>query len=159
MSQALEDVVVVDFTSELYASLAGALLGDFGATVIRVEDLSDPRQVDHDRDGMHPRERWNSLDELAHRNKQSLAVNLAEPAGREILDKLVAQADVFLTDLPFRALDERGLDYESLCRIKADIVMARGSGFGPQGPDRDLPAIDELAAARTGVMPTLVQPG
>ncbi len=159
MSRALEDVVVVDFTGEFYASLAGALLGDFGATVIRVEDLADPRKVDHDRDGMHPPERWNSLDELAHRNKQSLAVNLAEPAGREILEKLVAGADVFLTDLPFAALKKNGWDYESLLRFKADIILARGSGFGPEGPDRDLPALDELAAARTGVMPTLPQPG
>jgi formyl-CoA transferase len=159
MSQALEDVVVVDFTSEFYASLAGALLGDFGATVIRIEDLADARKVDHDRDGMHPPERWNSLAELAHRNKQSLAVNLAEPAGREILEKLVAGADVFLTDLPLATLDEKGWSYESLCKLKADIVLARGSGFGPEGPDRDLPAYDELAAARTGVMPTLPQPG
>jgi crotonobetainyl-CoA:carnitine CoA-transferase CaiB-like acyl-CoA transferase len=159
MSGALEDVVVVDFTGEFYASLAGALLGDFGATVIRVEDLADARKVDHDRDGMHPSERWNSLDELAHRNKLSFAVNLAEPAGREILEKLVAGADVFLTDLPIAALDEKGWDYESLCRLKPDILLARGSGFGPEGPDRDLPALDELAAARTGVMPTLPEPG
>ena len=159
MSQALEDVVVVDFTSELYASLAAALLGDFGATVIRVVDLSNPRKVDHDRDGMHPPERWNSLEELAHRNKQSLAVNLAEPDGREILEKLVAKADVFLTDLPLAVLDEQGWNYENLCELKADIVFTRGSGFGPEGPDRDLPALDELAAARTGVMPTLPQPG
>jgi formyl-CoA transferase len=159
MSKALENVVVIDLTSEFFASLAGALLGDFGATVIRVEDLADPRKVDHDRDGMHPPESWNSLDELAHRNKQSLAVDLAEAAGREILAKLVAQADVFLTDLPFALLEERGWDYESLCKLKTDIILARGSGFGPEGPDRELPALDELAAARTGVMPTLVQPG
>ena len=159
MSGALEGVVVLDLTSEFFASLTGALLGDFGATVIRVEDLSDPRRIDHNRDGMHPPERWNSLDELAHRNKQSLAVNLGDSAGREILDKLVTAADVFLTDIPFESLDEKGWDYESLCKLKADVVVARGSGFGPKGPDRDLPAYDELAAARTGVMPTLVQPG
>jgi len=159
MSKALEGVVVIDLTSEFFASLAGGMLGDFGATVIRVEDLGDPRKVDHNRDGMHPPERWNSLDELAHRNKQSLALNLAGPAGREIMAKLISGADVFLTDMPFKALDEYGWDYESLCELKANIIYARGSGFGPEGPDRDLPAYDELAAARTGVMPTLVQPG
>ncbi len=159
MSKALEGVVVVDLSSEFFASLAGALLGDFGATVIRVEDLAQSRKVDHDRDGMHPPERWNSLDELANRNKQSLAVNLSEPAGHGIMNKLLSQADVFLTDLPFASLDGNGWDYESLCKLREDIVYARGSGFGPQGPDRDLPAYDELAAARTGVMPTLVQPG
>ena len=159
MSQALEDIVVVDFTREFYASLAAGLLGDFGATVIRVVDLSSPCKVDHDRDGMHPPERWNSLDELAHRNKLNLAVDLAEAEGREVLRKLVATADVFLTDLPRADLDEQGWSYESLCKIKADIVLTRGSGFGPEGPDRDLPAVDELAAARTGTMPTLPEPG
>ncbi|MBW2270804.1 MAG: CoA transferase [Deltaproteobacteria bacterium] len=159
MVTALEGVVVVDLTSEFFASLAGAMLGDFGATVIRVEDLSNPRKVDHDRDGMHPPERWNSLDELAHRNKQSLAVNLAEPEGREIFAKLISGADVFLTDLPFEALEQQGWGYESLCELKPDIVVARGSGFGPEGPDRDRPAYDELAAARAGSMPSMVQPG
>jgi len=159
MSKALENVVVIDLTREFFASLTGAMLGDFGATVIRVEDLRDPRRVDHNRDGMHPPERWNSLDELAHRNKQSLAVDLGDATGLEILDKLVTVADVFLTDFPFASLEEKGWDYQSLCRLRSDIVYARGSGFGPEGPDRDLPAYDELAAARTGVMPTLVQPG
>jgi len=159
MSKALEGITVLDLTREFFASLAAAMLGDFGATVIRVVDLSDPLPVDHDRDGMHPPERWNALDELAHRNKQSLALNLAEPEGRGILDELIAGADVFLTDRPFAELDARGWDYASLCARNPDIVQARGSGFGPRGPDRDLPAYDELAAARTGVMPTLVQPG
>ncbi len=159
MSGALEDVVVVEFTSEFFASVAGVLLADFGATVIRVEDLSDPREVDPNRDGMHPPESWNSLQELAQRNKQSLAVDLSQPAGREIFEKLLAKADIFLTDLPFAALEDKGWDYESLCKRKPDLIFTRGSGFGPKGPDRDLPAIDELAAARTGTMPTLVQPG
>jgi formyl-CoA transferase len=159
MSRALDGVVVIDRTREFFASLAGAMLGDFGATVIRVEDLAKPHRLDHDRDGMHPPERWNSLDELAHRNKQGLAVNLADEAGRDILDALIAKADVFLTDLPFAELEANGWSYAGLCAKKPDIVLTRGSGFGPEGPDRDLPALDELAAARTGVMSTLVQPG
>jgi len=159
MSKALEDVVIIDFTSEFYASLAGALLADFGATVIRFEDRSDLRSADPDRDGMHPPERWNSLAELAHRNKQSIAADLATPEGREILEKLVAVADVFLTDLPSAVLAEKGWDYESLRALRGDTVLTRGSGLGPSGPDRDLPAYDELAAARAGVMPTLPQPG
>lgn len=159
MSKALDGVVVVDFTSEFFAALAGAMLGDFGATVIRIVDRDDPRPVDHDRDGMHPPERWNALDELAHRNKQSLALNLANTDGRGILNELIAGADVFLTDLSFETQRAKGLDYDSLCALAPDIVFARASGFGPEGPDRGLPALDELAAARTGAMPTLVQPG
>jgi len=159
MSKALDGVVVVDLTREFFASLTGAMLGDFGATVIRVEDRDAKQRIDHDRDGMHPPERWNSLDELAHRNKQSLALALASKAGREILDELIATADVVLTDWPFDELEAMGLDYEALRARRRDVILTRGSGFGPEGPDRDLPALDELAAARTGVMPTLVQPG
>ncbi len=159
MSKALEGLVVVESCSEFFASLCGAMLGDFGANVIRINDRANPRKVDHDRDGMHPPERWNALDELAHRNKQSLALDLDKQTGREIFDKLIATADIFLTDLSFAEQEARGLDYAGLCKRKSDIIFARASGFGPEGPDRNLPAIDELAAARTGVMPTLVQPG
>ncbi len=159
MSKALEGLVVVESCSEFFASLCGAMLGDFGANVIRIDDRANPRKVDHDRDGMHPPERWNALDELAHRNKQSLALDLDKQTGRDIFDKLIATADIFLTDLSFAEQEARGLDYAGLCKRKSDIIFARASGFGPEGPDRNLPAIDELAAARTGVMPTLVQPG
>jgi formyl-CoA transferase len=56
-------------------------------------------------------------------------------------------------------LEARGLDYASVSALRPDIVYGRASGFGPEGPDKDLPAIDELAAARTGMMPIVQQPG
>ncbi len=158
MSSALEDVLVLDFTTEMWSALGAALLGDFGARVIRIEDLSRPAR-DPNRDGQHPREAFDAEAELIHRNKRSVGLDLHDPVGREILERLVGQADVFLTDLPFRTLDDEGWSYEDLATFRADIIYARGSGFGPSGPDRDLPALDELAAARTGVMPTLPQPG
>jgi len=158
MSRALEGIVVVDLTREFFASITSALLGDFGASVIRIDDLgAAPR--DPDRDGMHPKEAWDAHAELAHRNKRSLAVDLEQPAGRAILEKLVAKCDVLVTDLPFATLDQKGWDYDSLCRLRPSLIYARASGLGPQGPDRDLPPIDELAAARAGLMPTLGEPG
>ena len=59
MSQVLEGVLVVDLTSEFFAQVAAAQLADFGADVIRVEDLGRPA-ADPDRDGMHPKEAWDS---------------------------------------------------------------------------------------------------
>lgn len=158
MAKALENIVVVDFTNEMWAGLAAGLLGDFGADVIRVEDLSrPPRNVD--RDGEHPREAINSEAELIHRNKRSLGLDLHQPAGREAFEQLLRVADIFLTDLPHPELEDEGWTYEDVAGLKPDTVYGRGSGFGPRGPDRDLPALDELAAARTGMMPALVQPG
>ena len=159
MGAALEDVLVIDLTSEFYASLAGALLGDFGANVIHIEDASNPRPVTFDRDGMHPPERWDSLRELCQRNKRSIALDLSNAEGRAVFEKLIARADIFLTDLSFPDAERQALRYEDLCDVKPDLVYTRGSGFGPKGPDRDLPALDELAAARTGVMGSLPQPG
>lgn len=158
MGSALEDIVVLDWTTEMWSSLAGALLGDFGARVIRVEDLSRAAR-NPNRDGQHPREAFDAEAELIHRNKRSVGLDLREARGREILERLVADADVLLTDLPFETLDEEGWSYADLTELNTDLVYARGSGFGPEGPARDLPALDELAAARTGVMPTLGQPG
>ncbi len=158
MGSALEDVLVVELTTEMWSSLGAAILGDFGARVIRVDDLSR-RPRDPDRDGLHPREAFDAESELIHRNKRSLGLDLGDGKGRDLFSRLVAEADVFLTDLPFATLEAEGWGYEDLTGSNPGLVYVRGSGFGPRGPDRDLPALDELAAARTGVMPTLPQPG
>ena len=151
MTKALADVVVLDMTTEFWASLGVALLGDFGARVVKVEPaeglgeqlspMSEPQF------------------ELANRNKLSLALDHGSEAGRRILERLVAKSDVFVTDSAQPQLREQRLDYQSLASLKPDLIYAWASGFGPSGPDRDSPALDELAAARTGMMPILPQPG
>lgn len=158
MSRALDDVAVIDLTTEMWGSLAGALLGDFGADVIRVEDLSRPAR-DPDRDGLNPPERIDGEAELVQRNKRSVGLDLSSEAGRDVFRRLVAGADVLLTDRSLADLDASGWGYEAMSAGHPGLVYARGSGFGPFGPDRDRPALDELAAARTGVMPTMPQPG
>lgn len=158
VTRALEDVVVVDLTNEMWGGLAAMLLGDFGADVVRVEDLSIPAR-NADRDGRHPIEKLDAEAELIHRNKRSLGIDLGRSEGREVLERLLRTADVFITDLPFAVLERARLSYEDLVGLRPAIIYGRGSGFGPLGPDRDRPALDELAAARTGVMPALGQPG
>ncbi len=156
MSKALEDVVVLDLTTQYWASVGAALLGDFGAQVIRVETGASeggPSPSDKSRGP------WDHEAELSQRNKLSLALDAGKEAGREILADLVAKTDVLLTDWSLAEIDRLGLDYESLSKRKPDLIYARGSGFGPKGPDKDLPALDELAAARAGMMPILPQPG
>ena len=88
MSGALEDVLVLDLTTEFWSGLAAAMLGDFGARVIRVEDRAEGDVADPNRDGQHPPTEWNYLADLAHRNKRGIAVDWREPRGREILQAL-----------------------------------------------------------------------
>jgi formyl-CoA transferase len=148
---ALQDLFVVELTTEFWSGVGAALLADFGATVVRIEA---PGAAARECAGG-----WDAEAELAQRNKRSVSVDLGREAGRDVVRELVAGAQVFVTDWPLADLTEIGLDYAHLCKHRPDLIYARGSGFGPLGPDRDLPAIDELAAARTGMMPILPQPG
>lgn len=159
MNGALDNVVVLDLTTEYWSSLSTALLADFGARVIRIEDLGPNRAPHRVPRELHPDAQWDYEADLVHRNKRSVALDLDRPEGRALLHDLVRKADVLLTDWPAALLREKGLDYEGASKLRADLVYARGTGFGPKGPDVDMPAIDELAAARTGMMPILPQPG
>jgi len=159
MSSALDDIVVLDVTRNFASSMAAAFLADFGARVIRLEAVagSAPRRASEP--GPARAAAWNHQADLIHRSKQSVAIDLAAERGRAVLGDLLARCDVILTDWPLAELAAVGLDYGAATQRRADIIVARISGFGPKGRDRDLPAIDELAAARTGMMPILPQPG
>ncbi len=150
MSRPLDDVVVFDLTRLFCASLAGAFLADFGARVIRLEVEPAPARG---------AEGWNHEADLIHRNKESIALDVGSEQGRALLHALLAKADAIVTDWSVAELAALGIDYERAVKLRADIVFGRLSGFGPAGPDKDLPPIDELAAARTGMMPILPQPG
>ncbi len=161
MTKALADLVVIDATTTFWAALGVALLGDFGATVIRVELLPEARERRMAADQQSPATEagWDYRFELANRNKLSLAVDPAQHAGQTILRRLAAKADVFVSDRTRDSLDAIGCGNEPLVALNPGMIYARASGFGPEGPDADLPALDELAAARTGMMPILPQPG
>ncbi len=156
-TKALEDLLVVELTTELWSGIAGSMLGDFGARVVRVETPGSARIGN----GGEPSAggAWDHEAELAHRNKTSVVVNTDEDSGRVIVRELIDKADVVLTDWPAARLAQHGFDYASVHARNVRLIYARGSGFGPKGADADLPAIDELAAARTGMMPIMQQPG
>ena len=161
MSLALDDLLVVDLTTELWSGLAAAMLADFGAEVIRV-DIAGSKPVGHSERRAHAHMdegTWDYEAELVHRNKKSLAVDFEHAQARTIVAALIDKADIVVTDFPMERLQAWGLDYDTVAERNAGLIYARGSGFGPEGPDATLPAIDELAAARAGMMPILQQPG
>ena len=153
---ALDDLRVIDLSRSFWSSLAGTMLADFGADVIQVQEPGKDHTWAAE---LVPEADWDYLAELALRNKRALAVRMDEPAGRDLVDRLIDQADVVLVDWPLAELAALGWEAERLRADRPGLIVARGTGFGPEGPDRDLPADDILAAARTGVMPTLPQPG
>lgn len=156
MASALGNIVVLDLTERFWGSTAVALLADFGADVVRLEQSGAVPAPSPGGDGK-PND-WNYLNDFANRNKKCIAVDLATDAGKSVAQELSGKVDAVITDWQLDKLEALGLDYASVVARRADTVYGRGSGFGPKGDDKDLPAIDELAAARTGMMPVLPQP-
>jgi crotonobetainyl-CoA:carnitine CoA-transferase CaiB-like acyl-CoA transferase len=97
--------------------------------------------------------------ELENHDKRGIALSLKHEKGREIAYRLVAQADVFLTNYQPDSLNRTGMDYETLSRINPRLIYAIGSGWGIVGPDKDRPGYDYVAFAASGLMDTLGQPG
>ena len=159
MGQALQGVTVVELVDGFWASLGTTFMADFGAQVVKVVPGGSPvgGLVKAHRDV--PPEHVRFLYQLVGRNKLSAALDISAEEGQELLRRLAAAADVFVSDWSRRDLQALGLDYESLRARREDVVYVTASGFGQEGPDADLPNLDELAAARTGLMPILPQPG
>ena len=159
MSSALHDVLALDLTETFWGGIAAAMLGDFGADVIKIESMDPKLRRFPDVDEEPAPGSWNYRFDLANRNKRSVAIDLGTERGREIATELVRKADLVITDRPSAWLEAAGLDYEKAAKLNTSILYISGSGFGPAGLDAELPALDELAAARTGMMPILGQPG
>ncbi|MDR5699118.1 CaiB/BaiF CoA transferase family protein [Agromyces aerolatus] len=135
---------------------AGAILGDLGAEVIKVESLEgDPERGEGgtltlksqaiDTPG------WSLMFELSNRNKRGIALDLTSDRGRQVLHRLVERADVFLTNLRPGAKRKLGIDYESLATVNPGLVHVNVSGFGSEGPLAQEGAFDTLGQALAGM--------
>jgi crotonobetainyl-CoA:carnitine CoA-transferase CaiB-like acyl-CoA transferase len=157
---AFEGIRVVELAQWVFVPVAGALLADWGADVIRVERLEgDPYRglatqgIGTDSGGV------NLSMALANRGKRSIALDLRHPRGLDVLHELLASADVLLTSLRPGALDRLGLGAEAVRERHPHLVYARGHGYGVRGPDADQPGYDASAFwARGGVGQILTPP-
>lgn len=97
--------------------------------------------------------------ELANRGKRSVAVDLSTPAGREVLMRLVAEADVFVTSLLPGSRGRLGIDVADIRAANPSIIYVRASGYGPRGPEAETPGFDAAVAwARVGIAQFLTEP-
>ena len=152
---ALEGIKVIDWTIWQFGPVAATMLGDLGADVIKIESLDgDPGRaviaatgVDRSLEGGR-----NAYFEANHRNKRSVALDLKKPEGVEIVCEMVGDADVFIQNFRKGVAERIGLGYERLQKINSKLIYASGSGYGPLGPDSELPALDLAGQARSGLM-------
>ncbi len=136
----LEGVRILDFTWVVAGPMAMRLLCDQGAEVIKIER----------RDALDYGSRRGGLSGNLNRGKQSLIVDMNQRRGVELVESLVRVSDVVADNFSARVMDNWGLDYASLCRLRADIIALSMSGFGRSGPHRDYVSYGPTLQARAG---------
>jgi crotonobetainyl-CoA:carnitine CoA-transferase CaiB-like acyl-CoA transferase len=156
MPAILDGLTVVDLTQNIAGPYCTQLLGDFGATVIKIER---PGGGD---DGRRFAPLWHgeSTVHLANnRNKKSVCADLDHPRGREIVRRLSRTADVFVHSMKPGSTESRGLGYEDLALENPRLIYASISGFGDFGPMKNLPGYDPLGQAYSGIISMNGHPG
>ena len=157
-----DGVRVIEFAQFVFVPACGALLADWGADVVKIEHpvtgdgyrgLASQDILTVSAGGV------NQSMEMHNRGKRSIGLDVASDEGRDILLRLVENADVFLTNFLPSALSKFRLDVDDLRAVNPRLIYARGHGFGVRGPDADAPAYDASAYwARGGLGATLTPP-
>ena len=141
MIETLTGIKVVSFTRAAAGISCAKLLAEYGAEVIFVEPVKGVAL------------RHLKYFEFYINNQKSVPVNLRDPKGMEFLHRLLADADVFISNYRLKALKNMKLDYESLCEKYPRLVHATVTGYGPNGPMKDAPGFDITAFwARAGII-------
>jgi formyl-CoA transferase len=151
MSGALEGVTVLEVADYITGPYAGMLLADMGAEVIKIEKrpFGDPfRGFDRDPGN----EGYNTGFLALNRNKKSLTLNLATAEGQDIFLALAQRATVIIENHRPGQMKRWGLDYDTVQQTNPGIVYCSISGFGQEGPYRDLPGYDSLGVAMGGLL-------
>jgi crotonobetainyl-CoA:carnitine CoA-transferase CaiB-like acyl-CoA transferase len=148
MFNILNGIRVIDITTVVLGPFATQILGDFGAEIIKVENLNGD---------MMRTVRPGKSDEMGagfincNRNKDSIAIDLKTEQGREVLYRLVKTADVVVHNMRNKTAVNLGIGYEDIKELNPEIVYCSAQGFGEQGPSADVPAYDDIIQAASGL--------
>src|SRR3954447_16423700 len=145
---------VLDCASFIAAPAAATVLSDFGADVIKIEPpgAGDPYRNLPNLPG-YPVSPHNYAWLLESRNKKSLALDLSKAEGQDVLRRLAAQADVFITNFPPAVRERLGIAYEALGPLNERLIYASFTGYGERGEEANKPGFDSNAYwARSGLM-------
>lgn len=153
----LEGIKVVELATFIAGPCCARYLADLGAKVIKVESPNgDPLRFTAVNEGRPFGDQEDTTFALENTGKKCVTLNTKTLTGREALEKLIAECDIFITNIRQNGLKRAGLDYETLKAKYPKLVMGYVSGYGEKGPDKDLPGFDYTAFfARGGVMGTM----
>src|SRR5512139_982608 len=146
---------VLDVATVIAGPAAAMMLADFGADVIKIEEpgSGDMLRMLSTIPTTPPDAPSNYLLQMDGRNKRSLTLNLKTPEGQEVLRKLVAACDVFITNQPHSVRRSLNLRYEDLRPLNPRMIYASLTAYGEEGPERERKGFDQLAYwARSGLM-------
>ena len=149
-----EGLKVLDCASFIAAPAAATVLSDFGAKVIKIEPpgSGDPYRNLPNLPG-YPRSEHNFAWLLESRNKRSLALDLSKAEGQAVLRRLVAEADVFITNFPPAVRARLGMTHAELAPLNSRLIYASFTGYGEKGEEANKPGFDSNAYwARSGLM-------
>ncbi|MBI3757763.1 MAG: CoA transferase [Deltaproteobacteria bacterium] len=136
----LDGIRILDFTWVVAGPVATRILADQGAEVIKIER----------RDSLDLGSRRGGFTGNLFRGKESTVINMADPRGREIARQLAAISDVVIDNFSARVMHNWGMDYESIKKIKPDIIAVSMSGFGHTGPQKDYVSYGPTLQALSG---------
>lgn len=145
----LSDVTVLDVTQVVSGPFASMMLADLGADVYKIER---PQGGELGRSNMPFVEGRSAYFASVNRNKKSVALDLKDDRDKEAFLSLAEKADVIVENSPPGRMERFGLDYETIRERNPGIIYCSITGFGQTGPYRELPALDILIQAMSGVM-------
>jgi crotonobetainyl-CoA:carnitine CoA-transferase CaiB-like acyl-CoA transferase len=154
MAKVLAGVRVLEMGTFITGPAAGMLLADLGAEVIKIEHPEGGDPFRAFKGGL-----YSPHFQTYNRNKKSITLNTKTEEDLARLDRLVADADVFIQNFRPGVADRLGVDAKRLQAINPALIYCSISGFGPSGPGRDRPAFDTVAQAASGFLRLLVNPG
>jgi crotonobetainyl-CoA:carnitine CoA-transferase CaiB-like acyl-CoA transferase len=153
-SQALSRFTVLDLTRVRAGPTCVRQLADWGANVIKIDALLEDAGGEQLGGPRHGADFQN-----LHRNKRAISLNLKDPKGLEVFNRLVAKADVVVENFRPDVKAKLGIDYESVKKVNPRIVYGSISGFGQDGPYHKRPGFDQIAQGMGGLMSITGAPG
>jgi len=153
---ALDGIRVIDLSRVIAGPWCGALLADFGADVIKVED---PGAGDESRTWPPHKDGEAAAYLLFNRNKRGMTLDLKAAEGVEVVKTLVRSADVLIENFRTGTMESFGLGYETLAAINPRLIYCSVSAFGRTGPRKDAPGYEALMQAFSGIMSITGEPG